>query len=224
MNKTPCHERNTTPRTTTRHAGHERQPSTHPQPCEPLLTGWIVGANSHVTTQRERQGRAEEGRSGGVKDNEHHHHHHHHHPQPNDTQGRAEQSQGRGGQHEQRGGEARTKGRGGTNKCRTTNTTQQMPTQHPLPASTNNREGRAGQGGMNKRHATHDDPAPAPSPASHCSQGGSRVLMAMSPSSMHERRGGQCKGNTLRSPTTTYDIHEHVRTSTNASEPLRTTS
>jgi hypothetical protein len=37
------------------------------------------------------------------------------------------------------------------------------------------------EGGMNEHYATNDNPAPTPSPASHCLQGGSWVLMAMSP-------------------------------------------
>jgi hypothetical protein len=73
---------------------NERQPSTCPQPCEPLLAGWIAGANGHVTTPR------------------------------------CDDSDGRGGWEAQ------------------TNAMQ------------------------------HDNPAPTPSPASHCSQGGLRVLTA----------------------------------------------
>jgi hypothetical protein len=40
----------------------------------------------------------------------------------------------------------------------------------------------------NERHEMNDNPAPAPSPASHCSRGGSRVLMATSRDG--EGRGG----------------------------------
>jgi hypothetical protein len=40
----------------------------------------------------------------------------------------------------------------------------------------------------NEHHETNDNPAPAPSPASHCSRGGSRVLMATSCDG--EGRGG----------------------------------
>jgi hypothetical protein len=34
---------------------NQQQPSTCPQPCEPLLTGWIAGANSYVTTYNRRK-------------------------------------------------------------------------------------------------------------------------------------------------------------------------
>jgi hypothetical protein len=74
-----------------------RVDTTRPQPCEPLLAGWITGANGHVTT-----------------------------PQCDD-------GDGRGGWKAQ------------------TNATQ------------------------------YDNPAPTPSPVSHCLQGGLWVLMAMSP-------------------------------------------
>jgi hypothetical protein len=57
--------------------------------------------------------------------------------------------------------------------------------------SQHERQERAGEGGTNERHATNDDPAPAPSLASHCSQGGSRVLTATSPASTNDREGGQ---------------------------------
>jgi hypothetical protein len=45
---------------------NERQPSTHPQPCEPLLAGWIMGANGHVTTPWHDNGE-ERGERGGLE-------------------------------------------------------------------------------------------------------------------------------------------------------------
>jgi hypothetical protein len=53
----------------------------------------------------------------------------------------------------------------------------------------------------NERHETNDNPAPAPSPASHCSQGGSRVLTATS-------RDGEGRGG--------YTNERHVTNATGA--------
>jgi hypothetical protein len=53
----------------------------------------------------------------------------------------------------------------------------------------------------NERHETNDNPAPAPSPASHCSRGGSRVLTATS-------RDGEGRGG--------YTSERHVTNATGA--------
>jgi hypothetical protein len=45
---TTAHHVTTTTPTTSPPA--ERQPSTRPHACEPLLAGWLAGANGHVTS------------------------------------------------------------------------------------------------------------------------------------------------------------------------------
>jgi hypothetical protein len=130
---------------------NKRRPSTHPQPCEPLLAGWMVGANGHVTRR-----------------------------------------EGRGGED------------AGTNATQRTPRNERRPSTRPQPCepllvgwmvgANDHVTRRGGEGRIHERtprnehHETNDNPAAAPSPASHCLRGGSWVLKAMSHDG--EGRGG----------------------------------
>jgi hypothetical protein len=83
----------------------------------------------------------------------------------------------------------------------------------------------------NECHATNDNPAPAPSPASHCSRGGLRVLMATSRDG--EGRGGYTNerhvtnANPAPTPSTCHHACEPLLTgwvtgATNATRAERT--